>query len=60
MPLDIERRLSSRFIRSPDYGTRASTVLLIDSDGRIDFTEQNFPDAGRRGALIHEVIVPSP
>ena len=57
--LDIERLLSSRFIRSPDYGTRASTVLLIDSDGRIEFTEQNFLDAERRGALIHEVILPS-
>ena len=40
--LDIERLLSSRFIRSPEYGTRASSVVLMSKDRRIDFREQNF------------------
>lgn len=52
--LDIERMLSSRFIRSPEYGTRACTVLTIDRERRVDFSEQNFRDADHAGDLIHE------
>ena len=35
-----ERMLSSLFIRSPEYGTRASTVLLVGHDGAVRFTER--------------------
>jgi len=52
--LDIERMLSSRFIRSPEYGTRACTVLTIDRERCVDFSEQNFRDADHDGDLIHE------
>ncbi|MEL6616009.1 MAG: NRDE family protein, partial [Bacteroidota bacterium] len=31
--LDWERTLSPIYIASPDYGTRASTVLLLERDG---------------------------
>ena len=44
--LEWERLLSSRFIRSEHYGTRASTVVTFDQDSRIDFTEQNFGIGG--------------
>ena len=54
VPLDIERMLSSRFIRSPEYGTRACTVLTIDRYNRVDFSEQNFRDAEHIGDLRHE------
>jgi len=54
VPLDIERLLSSRFIRSPDYGTRACTVLTVGYDREVDFYEQNFRDAEHAGELIHE------
>ena len=54
VPLDIERMLSSRFIRSPDYGTRACTVLTIDRDNRVEFCEQNFRDAEHGGECIIE------
>ena len=54
VPLDVERMLSSRFIRSPDYGTRACTVLLVGADGRIDFSEQNFGVQGEPGELVEE------
>lgn len=37
---DWERVLSSRFITSPSYGTRSSTVLLIDRTGQVQFVEQ--------------------
>lgn len=37
-----ERTLSSLFISSPTYGTRSSTVLLIDYRGIVHFTERTF------------------
>ena len=43
-----ERALSPLFIQSPDYGTRASTVLLIRHDGEVTFAERTF-QAGEPG-----------
>jgi uncharacterized protein with NRDE domain len=54
VPLDIERLLSSRFIRSPEYGTRACSVVLMTNDQRIGFWEQNFTDTEHDGHLVHE------
>jgi len=48
--------LSSRFIRSPDYGTRACTVITLDREQRIEFSEQNFTDAEHQGTLRHETF----
>ena len=56
VPLDIERMLSSRFIKSPGYGTRASTVLTVDAAGRVEFSEQNFGVEGRVGELVEEAF----
>ncbi len=52
--LDIERMLSSRFIRSPEYGTRACTVLSIDRERGVSFFEQNFTDNETVGDLVTE------
>lgn len=38
--IDRERMLSSPFIRSLEYGTRASTVLLVGRDRRVRFVER--------------------
>lgn len=40
--LALERMLSAPFIRSQDYGTRSSTVLLIERTGDLTFVERNF------------------
>jgi uncharacterized protein with NRDE domain len=37
-----ERILSSVFITSPHYGTRSSTLMLIDKDDRVTFVERTF------------------
>jgi uncharacterized protein with NRDE domain len=37
-----ERLLSSRFIRTENYGTRCSTVITVAKDNTINFTERNF------------------
>jgi len=40
IPRETERALSAPFIRMPGYGTRASTVLVVDRDGRATFVER--------------------
>jgi uncharacterized protein with NRDE domain len=40
--LEWERVLSSIFIESPVYGTRSSTVLIIDRKKRVTFVERVF------------------
>ncbi|MBU3068937.1 NRDE family protein [Aestuariicella sp. G3-2] len=67
IPLDKERALSSRFIACPatgdapipDYGTRASTLVLFHRSGRIHFLEKSFtpppPTEGSRDKPALEV-----
>jgi uncharacterized protein with NRDE domain len=51
-----ERILSSVFIRSPDYGTRSSTVVLISRDHTVTFIERSFgADARPLGTIRQEV-----
>jgi uncharacterized protein with NRDE domain len=42
-----EPRFSSVFIRDAAYGTRCSTVLAIDRDGRGTIIERSFDAAGK-------------
>ena len=42
VPLEWERLLSAAFIRGADYGTRASAVLKIGTDGMTSFDEQTW------------------
>jgi uncharacterized protein with NRDE domain len=45
--LELERALSAAFIATPGYGTRCSTVLIVQRDGRATFTERRVdPAAG--------------
>ena len=46
MGLEWERILSPAYIKSAVYGTRSSTVLLIDRQGVILFKERTFDPAG--------------
>ena len=50
--LATEALLSSLFIASPNYGTRASTVLMVNADGSQQFIEHSFgPYGGRLGEV---------
>lgn len=42
--LEMERLLSPLFIKIPNYGTRSSTVLLIDTENHVTFVERTFQD----------------
>lgn len=57
--LDLERVLSSRFIRSPDYGTRSSTVVLIERSGRIVFIEQTHVPPDVRPSIVEFDLIPT-
>ncbi|MEK3934828.1 NRDE family protein [Sporosarcina sp. FSL W7-1349] len=41
---ELERVLSSLFIRSEGYGTRSSTVLLVDHENNVTFVERTYRD----------------
>jgi uncharacterized protein with NRDE domain len=41
-----ERLLSSAFIRAPEYGTRCSSILLIDRHARVRFSEWSWDESG--------------
>jgi len=42
VPLEWERILSAVFVNSPDYGTRASTLLTMRKDGLLTLIERSF------------------
>jgi uncharacterized protein with NRDE domain len=59
--LDWERRLSPVFIRAENYGTRASTVVLIDRDGRARLVERTFdPANGPSVDRVHDFELATP
>lgn len=47
VPREWERLLSSPFIVSPAYGTRASTVVMMAADGTVSVRERTFDADGR-------------
>ena len=51
--IEYERVFSSIFIKSPEYGTRSSTVLLVDKDNHVTFAERGFvPPSERKFQFI--------
>ena len=44
--IELERKLSPLFIKTPDYGTRSSAVLLVDHDNHFTLAERTY-SAGR-------------
>jgi len=51
-----ERELSAAFIAAPDYGTRASTVLLVDRSGTALFIERSFGPHGTPLGVVEQRI----
>ncbi len=50
--LEWERLLSAAFVRSPNYGTRCSTVLMLRGDGRAIFDERTWLPGGTAGGRV--------
>ena len=47
LPADTARAVSAPFIVTANYGTRCSTVMLLDASGNIALHERRFDAAGR-------------
>ncbi len=45
---NLEQKLSSMFINIPGYGTRCTTLLLIDRHNQVTFHEHTFNEAGEK------------
>lgn len=42
IPIEIEKQVSAIYIKGEQYGTRSSTILLIDKEGNAIFEERRF------------------
>lgn len=47
LPPALQRALSAPFVVHEAYGTRCSTVVLMQTDGRVQLSERSFDAAGR-------------
>ncbi len=50
-----ERLLSPLFIRAEGYGTRSSTLLLVDQDNQVRFIEKSFIPRAENSYTFHNV-----
>jgi uncharacterized protein with NRDE domain len=51
----FERRVAPRFIRGEEYGTRASTIVVVGRD-RVRLHERTFgPNGVRNGDVVHDI-----
>jgi uncharacterized protein with NRDE domain len=50
----MEKAVSPIFIKTENYGTRCSTLLTIDNEGQVHFTEKTYHINGEETAVITE------
>ena len=55
-----ERYRSAHFVTGPVYGTRCSTVILIDADGELTFAERSFDADGTPTGEVRETFALAP
>lgn len=46
LPLEMRRKTSATFIQSETFGTRCTTILLVDWNNQVTFTERNYRSDG--------------
>jgi uncharacterized protein with NRDE domain len=51
--LEQERLYSSLFIINQEYGTRSSSLVLVDQTGHVDFLERSFTPTGEITQTVH-------
>lgn len=61
VPLEWERILSPIFITSPTYGTRSSSIVLIDKEDRVTFVDRTYNGSPEpvSASEYHFVLEPS-
>jgi uncharacterized protein with NRDE domain len=58
--LELERMLSPIFISSPGYGTRSSTVILLDQIGKVTFIEKSFQNGSEDPSTVEHSFMLEP
>jgi uncharacterized protein with NRDE domain len=58
LPPEWARVLSAPFVLHPQYGTRCSTVVLLEPDGRLYIAERRFDPAGERTGESEFALAP--
>ncbi len=48
---ELEKALSSEFIVLPDYGTRSTTGMIVDGDGRLQILERTYTRGGEPAGI---------
>lgn len=56
--IEWERRLGAVFIESPVYGTRSSTILMVDRNGKARIRERTFDREGDQGQVEYDLDFP--
>lgn len=49
LPMEKEKAISSRFINIEGYGTRCTTLIMVDKMGKVNFTERQFENGVATG-----------
>lgn len=49
LPLEKEKAISSRFINIEGYGTRCTTLIMADKNGKVEFTERQYENGVATG-----------
>lgn len=49
LPLEKEKAISSRFINIEGYGTRCTTLIMVDKSGKVNFTERQYENGAATG-----------
>lgn len=52
----LAHAVTAPFVVQPDYGTRSSTVVLVDHEGHVDVTERRFVSDGSRRGETHKTF----
>ena len=58
LPREWERVLSSPFVLNPEYGTRCSTVVLLERDGALRVRERRFEPSGTASGETDIALAP--
>ena len=44
LPLDLNRKVSAPFIKTDEFGTRCTTLILVDQENNVTFVERTYDD----------------